>query len=90
MVYYITLDGEEYDFDHSWQVFEFCNFNRLNVVKVVYVSENGKAKQYTLYDNGKDRVFPVYDAQGQQLLDKSGRPVKNMVCRWKLEPVVVR
>jgi len=86
MVYYIKLDGEEYEFDHCWELFEFANFNKLKSLQVIYIQENGKAKKYNFYDNGHDRVFPVTDEFGQQVLDKNRRPVKKIVERWKLVP----
>lgn len=87
MVYYIEIDGDEHEFQRSWQVIDFMVFNGLKKLTVFYLREDGKSVQYNFYDNGKDKVFPVTDDMGQQMLDKNRRPIRKLVERWKITPV---
>lgn len=87
MVYYVEIDGDEHEFDRSWQVIDFMGFHGLKKLTVFYLREDGKSVQYNFYDNGKDKVYPVTDDMGQQMLDKNGRPIRKLVERWKITPV---
>jgi hypothetical protein len=84
MVYYVEIDGDEHEFDRSWQVIDFMVFNGLKKLTVFYLRGDGKSVQYNFYDNGADKIFPVTDNMGQQMLDKNLRPIRKLVERWKI------
>ena len=53
MVYYVEIDGDEHEFDRSWQVIDFMGFHGLKKLTVFYLREDGKSVQYNIdnFDN---------------------------------------